>query len=521
MRYKVVIVDDKPVIVQALVQTIKWSSMDCSVEGQATDAITAKNLIEQIEPDILITDIKMPGMDGLELTEYAKKRLPDLQIIMITGYQEFEYARKALSLGVSDLVLKPIRNDVMEEKVQKVIAELKKIKTMNRTVSISRKALQEQLLYKFLKERDTENFQLAEKAIELGLYKRIYYIILVRVRSDKNSVEKSVWNQVIVWMECQTKKDNGDIFEWISGKNQVLIIFEKEKPSARERKVFLRQKLHVLNERVLEEFGISCCFVVSKISDNLRNLSESWKQVQEVMESVYFSGEQTIVFAESYSGSSAVKNGDFFREVDNFCQSVMDLEGREISEKTQKLIEDIFQETGGNEFRAKCLISEICITFLRRFCMEDQTNELLGKIHKLTGKKSCRDFMDVFLEEIGKKSQRGKMEFNPLIKDAMNYIQIHYKENISLTDLADKMAVNASYLSRLFKKETGKNFSEILTEYRVEKAKILLRHPGCRVVEVAEQVGYSDYTYFYQVFKKIENCSPSDYRKKVKNSNIM
>lgn len=121
MNYQVLIVDDKPLIRRSLKETIDWKKLNCVVAGEAQNGKEAVELVKKFHPELVISDIKMPGMDGLELTEFIKKESPDTQVIIITGYQEFEYARKALSLGVIDLVLKPLRNEDMENKIAKAI----------------------------------------------------------------------------------------------------------------------------------------------------------------------------------------------------------------------------------------------------------------------------------------------------------------------------------------------------------------------------------------------------------------
>jgi YesN/AraC family two-component response regulator len=110
---------------------------------------------------------------------------------------------------------------------------------------------------------------------------------------------------------------------------------------------------------------------------------------------------------------------------------------------------------------------------------------------------------------------------SPLVREALSYIKDNYRKDLSLTTLAKKLRVNPSYLSRLLKQETGRNFVDILSGIRIGAAKQLLDRPDSRVVEVCEAVGYADYTYFYQVFKRLEKMSPSEYKKKVKKTNIL
>lgn len=518
MKYKAVIADDNPFIRQALRETVKWEKLNCEICGAAEDGIEAKKLIKDICPDILITDIKMPGMDGLALTEYAKKYVPDIQVIMITGYQEFEYARKALTLGVFDLVLKPVKNELIEEKIKEALDSLEKKRNFWKEMNISLRARQEQFIHSLLKERAASEKVVKSRGKELGLDEKDYFLVLCRVRTGESSIEKKVQKKVMQCLERQGERKGWLVFEWISGKNQVLVVFEKEKRSARERKISLKQSLYTLNEKIREEEEVSCCFAVSRNSSELWCIPECYHDTLSVMEECYFTVERSVLFADSYISESGAEVGSLLRELNRFYQNVPQMEKRELKEQAEIMLERILQESFGDEFRIKCLLSEIGITFLRQWGEED-TTLLMEKVNALEGRGECEKFLYELFVEARDRRKREKEGSNPLVSASLAYIQKHYRENLSLTELAEKLSVNASYLSRLLKKETGKNFSEILTECRINRAKYLLEQPGSRVIEVCSEVGYSDYTYFYQVFKKLEHISPSDYRKKVKKSN--
>lgn len=518
MKHKVIIADDKPLIRKSLAQTIHWEALGCEVAGEAENGLEAVELIEKICPDLLISDIKMPGMDGLELTEYAKKIQPDIKVLMITGYQEFEYAQRALSLGVSDLVLKPIRNDMMEKKIKKVMEELEKNRAITNAALVSRRARQEQLLHGLIKERVPMDRDFEEKVRELELYGRDYFLILSRVRTGDDSIKNEVRNRVIQWIEDQKNTWSWLVFDWFLGKNQVIILLEEKKRSARERKIHVKQTLLALNERLRNEFGVACYFTVSRSGNDIRVLRECYQDALEIMENCYFTAEQSILFADSYTAEAAVKISSLLRNLECFYQNIGLMDKQELKKNSEEILNRILAESQGDEFRIKCFLSEIGITLLHR-CGKEDTNELMDEIAGLEGWEQCCEFLCRFFLKIQREMQEDKEETNPLIGAGLEYIKVHYRENFSLTDLAEKISVNPSYLSRLFKKETGKNFSEILTEYRINRAEYLLLQPGSRVVEVGEQVGYSDYTYFYQVFKRIKGISPSEYKKRVKKTN--
>lgn len=157
MNYKVIIADDNPLICKSLKETIDWKKYGCLPVGTAENGTEALRLVYQTNPDILVTDIKMPETDGLELVEKVKTKLPDMEIIMITGYQEFEYAKRAIGLGVLDLVLKPIENRKLEEVLERAVQKLAAARNLKESfISMKKRDLIKDLLLQGTEQKVTE-----------------------------------------------------------------------------------------------------------------------------------------------------------------------------------------------------------------------------------------------------------------------------------------------------------------------------------------------------------------------------
>lgn len=537
MKFKVVIIDDKPLIRKSLIQTINWEKLNCQVAGEAQDGLEAKEIIEFVRPDLIISDIKMPGLDGLSLTEYVKKILPDTKVIIITGYQEFEYAKKALQLGVYDLVLKPIDNRAMEAIIKKALGQIltrmekeeyqKKLLAQNdyykNEMNSSLEAVQGQFLLEVIKGRREVSKIGKKELVNLKLEQINFSIVIVRARtSDKESLNL-ILNELVLLMKKHNEACDEGFRDMMVGKDLVFVTFHKKGKSAREHRVQMKNSLYSINKSLEKKYGFLCCFAVSQITNDVGKIAECYNMTLEMLNERYFLAEENILFLQSHTMSLKPDSGYIIRELDRFYNELEYMDNQVLEAEVFNIITKIVEETKGNEFRIKCLLSEICLTLLRHYSKEldaqegqNNTNRIMEEINILVDVRESRIYLHRFILNIKENLNRRKHGNNPLAAGALEYIEKNYSQNISLTQVADSLSANSSYLSRLLKKETGKNFVDILANYRISMAKQLLNEPGSKVLEVCEQVGYSDYAYFYQVFKRVEGISPSEYKKKGK-----
>lgn len=525
MGYKVVVIDDKPLIRRALVETIPWEKYDCQVAGEADNGLAAKALIEKTGPELIISDIKMPGMDGLELTEYVKEILPKTKVIIITGYQEFDYAKRALTLGVCDLVLKPIQNATMEKTIAKVLALIKQEQRTEEELSRSEKSRQVYFLTELIKGRIAAEDISEELLAGKGLCNGNIMVVIARMRCGDEKKRQEEKDRIVSGMAVFEKNSDYKIMELLTGEDMTFVIFERTEKSARERRIIWKRYLEEMNEKIKGEFGDRCCFAVSRTINDVRNLAQCYRAISDMLERNYFTASANVLFMDSYTLTPDVDEQFILQKLDRFCERFKTMGADELEKELEELVDCVVKETEGDEFRIKCFLCEICITLLRqcnsREAEKEDAGRIMEEINALTDVRlSCR-YLFQFACRIREYERTEPSKENPLVSGALAYINEHYKENISLTQMAESLSANASYLSRLLKQETGKNFVDILSEYRVEKAKRLLSIPGSKAAEVCVQVGYKDYTYFYQVFKRLENISPSEYKKLVKKTNIL
>ncbi len=532
-QYKVLLADDTPLILEALTKSIPWEQYDCFIAGVAEDGLKAKELIEELRPDILITDIRMPGLDGLELAQYINQRLPESKVVIITGYQEFEYARRALQLNVKDLLLKPLNNDYVMRVIKETIGELKQQEkraeyeraillenaAYQTKVKKSIKAIQGNVLSELFSGRKRINDYEKAYLEELGLSGIHIQVVAVRVRSSREPMIADVQNKVIFSMYEYEKMHGVRVIEVMKGKDIVFFVLDPEKKSSRSHKVYMKKQILQMNHRLRNELLPEICACIGAVTNQLDKAMECSRQVSEVLEYNFFMTKEEVLELENFQLYKR-KGGSY--KMPDFDKLFLALEAHreeEIKWEVRGLVQDIADGTGGNLFQMKCLLSELCITVLRRYNNRDKDERiprLIDKIDSLVNLEEAGEYVEEFMNEIKTELEGDRQYQNPLVSDAIQYIRDNYVKDLSLTMVANYLSVNPSYLSRLLKQETGDNFTDILTGIRMRKAKQLLHEPGIRITDITEMVGYNNYEYFFQVFRKCEGISPSEYRKQAK-----
>ena len=535
MSYKVVIIDDKPIIRESLIKTINWSQYDCTVVAQGENGIEGKNIVNVYKPDIVITDIKMPGLDGLELSEYIAKALPDAKVIIITGYQEFEYAKRAISLGVVDLILKPIDNVNLENILSVAIGKIKQEQEQRR---YHQKLLSENNRYKdkvnhslsdsrsrfisdILQRRKNFDAYTQQEIQDLRLDKKKYVVMVMRARSSDENVIAQVLNRQRGLMRGYEVLYNFEISDTIINQDMVILILYHDHVSARESTIYIKEMLQSINSKMKKEIGAVCCVSLSQLTKKFQDINDSYKKAMDVLNSYYFLANEDILFSSKYNLSNINTNRYIVSDLDRFYRVLEEMNISNIDLEIKGIVNKIIESSKGNIFIIKCLLSEICITLIRHYFintfnesqLESSVNDIMTQVDALSDVKEAQVYLKTFIEEMKQKIHKDKPIHHPMVKKAIDYINENYNKEITLDLLAAHISVNPSYLSRLLKKEVGKNFTDIITGIRINKAKHLLNEHGSKIIEVGEMVGYSDYAYFYQVFKRIEGISPSQYRK--------
>lgn len=474
------------------------------VVGEAKNGKEGLEFIERFKPDLVITDIKMPEMDGLEMLLRVKELGISLQTIILTGYAEFEYARTAITLGVNNYLLKPIG---VEELTQMLFQISEKIRAENEKMG----TLEGFLMDIYIGNEDDSKESL-EKIKYYCKKKQIQqyslYIGYIGDAPPLYAVEFAESMEKI--MEKYKKKEC--IISYVGKLQEIICLFMEQIADG--------EIMERFNQRVMRPYCCKNHQAVWAKSDftNIMDLYKKMKTTQDLLPFGMLAGNNQVLTKELVDELEP-EEYIFPSEFPNaFKIAICNAD----SEKIKQLAKDYIQYMQNHHFmpeKVKHGYMKLYL-FLANLLQdidvrayEQLSNRYIMK--KLTEAKTCTELECAFLDSIPFLINfKGKKEDirNYTIKRAINYIREHYKEGITLEEMARKLEITPEYLSTLFYKEMNINYSTFLKEFRISHAKRLLKGTDMKVYEIAQEVGYSDPKYFIRVFRELQGQSPKEYR---------
>ncbi|THF82155.1 response regulator [Cohnella fermenti] len=542
MKLSVVVIDDKPLILQSIVRTVNWESLNCEVVGQALDGVEGKRAIAELRPDLLITDIKIPGINGLELAECMHRELPLSKTILITGYQDFEFAKQAVRIGVRDIVVKPIRNDELERVIRLAADEIarersERLREAQREEAYSQleerhrsslPPLRSRLVSELIGGAGPAGSELARTAAELGLSWSRCAVVIVRSKRASGSVAAADSHAIApgrrgevaeLARQAVTRRDFGLVEASLPDELALVCLLPKPL-TPREARMKLQGFCHDLIELARERGGWSCCLAVSSTYRGLEQLREAFAEASALMEESFFRTEEPVLLPAPADPAGEGSRFAIIRDLEEFNRMLEQSTAAEMAGHLERFLERVKVYSEGNIRVAKGLLSDMCLAAARyyyrttgdEFGFDRSIDEILEDVYRLTDMKEASDYLSSFIAEVKGKLEGGDKEYSLVVKKAIDYINVNFAEPIALTTLAEQFGLSPGYLSRLIRAETGINFVDLVVKARIEAAKRLLREPRHKVNEVGEMVGYKEYAYFYQVFKKVEGISPKEYK---------
>lgn len=535
--FKVMIIDDETIIRTGIKNIINWKQFDCKICAEASDGEEGAALIKQHSPDIIITDIRMPGIDGLKMINEIKDLVPNCRIIVLTGYRDFDYVQEAIKLGVFDFVLKPTKIEELTAVIDRAVNELKSLKSKEEEFSKLKKlfeqnipVLKEKFLYDLIYEIYPSSEDVLSRADLLGIDLFPFLLLVVEIDVDENAKISQYDRNLYQFGIINTFMDVfSDSFKVTNiPLNDVAVAFILEIKGSVDYLTLINNKCDYLQELLTNCFGITVTIAVSSEGREIMQLSEKYRECMEALERKFYIGNNTVIYHEDIKG--------FFKYVDysplEKNQKLL-LEGIKTGNEgivSQKL-EDIFEYINNND--------HIDMNYLRNYYWNIITyiNNIRLSVAQASNDRSVEGINIISVHNIISESQ-SVQELNELVREvcrsitakinnynnksiklvlrkAINYIQKHYKEQITLNIVAEHVYVSTSYLSRMFKKELGINFIDYLNGLRIEKAKELLMDPKYKTYEVAEKVGINDAHYFSRLFKKYVGISPTEFKDSV------
>ena len=541
---KIFLAEDEVVVRETIKRMIPWEELGFELVGEAADGEMALPLLIRQQPDLLITDIKMPFMDGLTLARLAKKEIPGLKVVILSGYDDFNYAKQAIGIGVEDYLLKPITKNALIERLSEIRSRYEHEKTQKEYYEKFQREMQ---AYEKNSSRDFFEALVGGSMDMMEVYKRAEKLGL--------DIVAEAYNVLIFTMNCDEdfSGQRDEYSSWEAESLELLENFFAGHSSAMlfRSNIFSYGVLLKGQREAIEENTRACVDEIRKILsrqdgrrewflavgqsvERLSQIQKSYHTASRAFSQRYLYDENILYYDEMETmehpgGQAETEDNAYLQKVDVNALNPAILQkflSNGLQEETENFVKDYFYAIGQEPMESLVFRNYVIlnvrfsvISFIKGLgCDTNEmesadTEEVLAESGKnmesaiAYAKKMISQAIEIRDQTSGNKNRS-------ILKTAVDFIDSHYMdEEISLNTVANVANVSSNHFSALFSQNMGQTFIEYLTTLRMNKAKELLRCTGMRSSEIAGEIGYKDAHYFSYLFKKTQGMTPSDYRK--------
>ena len=541
---KIFLAEDEVVVRETIKRMIPWEELGFELVGEAADGEMALPLLIRQQPDLLITDIKMPFMDGLTLARLAKKEIPGLKVVILSGYDDFNYAKQAIGIGVEDYLLKPITKNALIERLSEIRSRYEHEKTQKEYYEKFQREMQ---AYEKNSSRDFFEALVGGSMDMMEVYKRAEKLGL--------DIVAEAYNVLIFTMNCDEdfSGQRDEYSSWEAESLELLENFFAGHSSAMlfRSNIFSYGVLLKGQRETIEENTRACVDEIRKILsrqdgrrewflavgqsvDRLSQIQKSYHTASRAFSQRYLYDENILYYDEMETmehpgGQAETEDNAYLQKVDVNALNPAILQkflSNGLQEETENFVKDYFYAIGQEPMESLVFRNYVIlnvrfsvISFIKGLgCDTNEmesadTEEVLAESGKnmesaiAYAKKMISQAIEIRDQNSGNKNRS-------ILKTVVDFIDSHYMdEEISLNTVANVANVSSNHFSTLFSQNMGQTFIEYLTSLRMNKAKELLRCTGMRSSEIAGEIGYKDAHYFSYLFKKTQGMTPSDYRK--------
>ena len=532
--YKILLVDDEILVRDAIRENIDWKGMDCELVGDCENGQQAAEFVQNHEVDIVLTDICMPYMDGMELSHFLHDNYPDIIIVIFSGFGEFEYAKRAIQYNVSEYMLKPITAmeltkviERMKEKADARQKEKNKIQILMRdsqgykkNANMIRSKTIEALVNctrdvkESLEELDKMGIHMEASSYRVAVFDMDLYSDLYQIDTEKRQ-ESALMAFVLynVSDEIVNEKKAGVAYQ--EGSNRVCVVFMGNK--TKEGSALIRETCQEIKDKVKEVIGIEVSMGIGSWVRSPGELIFSHRMAEKAIQRRYLLGGNLLIDMEEDETDQAISIQDYLEQLKNAIKT-----GKK--EEMDRILDKIEAEIRGAlvDKSYACVYLQQVIRVIGnsvQSMVSDGADIIMEreKLLKAVTEQKCfqaatdlvRAYAQKMFEELTNYNSSAGQRQASL---AMDYIRNNYMDTeLSLNSICSYLNISTSYFSTIFKDITGETFVEALTRTRMEKAKELLENTTLKNYEIAEKVGFSDPHYFGISFKKMTGVTPTEY----------
>lgn len=496
---KVMIVEDVDIIRDDIKRLLEWQEHGYQVVTEARNGEAGLAMFREHMPDIVITDIRMPVMTGLEMIQEIQKISTDTQFILLTDYGEFEYAKKALDLDVHSYMLKyELDGDILLRELEKERVIIEKQQNMNRMTKSEN--LKDYLIHGKTEEDDSQSF--------FGWHGRSILLVVEAKGFDRKTSEQ---------YSCLRKRLNRETqdyeFEYIEMAPHEHVIFLKVAESMSQQKEinFIRIFVNHLQALFKDMHGVETAVAVGSHIYGSADITGEYRKTKRLLQQRVFYSKSCILDSPSPEPTAGQKEeiGLMLRSIKS---NIQNLKMDELHCQITPLFTGLLRELKSTELLENC-VREITYAIASRSVQgkTDNLSEILDEIMDCARNYNVYVLTELFEKAIEMLDTDISSRYSKRVNMIIKYVAEHYHEEVSLYDLSKELDLSVIYISQLFKKEMGVTFSAYLTKVRVEKAVQLLETGRYKVYEVSKMVGYQTVQYFSNIFKKETGKKPGDF----------
>ncbi|MCG7381601.1 response regulator [Paenibacillus sp. ACRRY] len=521
---KLILVDDEKGILEGLKKMIDRYIPECEVVGTAYNGREGFELIQKWQPDIVITDIRMPQVGGLEMIQMLKEVDIQSKFILLSGYADFEYARKGMQLGVNFYINKPVEEQELRDCVCQVMdtirIERSKVQEMDALKLASYQRIQEDGLRDIL-DMGNDHTEIAEELQRIGCMPKQgtqFTCILIEIRSKADRLKELGFDPVFRQIDLVFRQYSNVYRFRYSGAQIAVIVMHDEALESRDM-VNTTQRLH---EVLFRQLNVSSVIGIGSVQNRPGGVSQSFEEARNALSYQVIKGAEPIIsFTQimNLTGKSELVTEEMIADLE---AAIDNMDERESVDMIHRIFRKIEADSGFSpaDLQLQCL--NILLLSIRKVSFQQlQQNRLLSRqllslegISRFKTLASLEQWMvEVIGGIIGFLLEQRTPKKKDMISEIKEYVTDHYDEPISLAELAARFYMNPYYLSQYFKQKTGETYLNFLTHIRISKAKELLEQTDMKVYEICHKVGYSDAQHFARMFEKWTGFKPREYRK--------
>lgn len=529
--YKLFLVDDEIDLIEGIRSSIDWTFYDIEICGEADNGITALEKILLLNPDIIIMDIRMPKMNGLELLQNITSHKLKSKCIILSGYDDFSYAKKAIELNASNYLLKPCRPKDILESVLDIIKVIEKenikedlLKKYQIEFNENLPTIKENFLKTILKNPIGDSYDILNKFESFNINLRNSNLVVNIITLDYSTVLHELYSNVDIYnIKISIKNfiklcmNELNFYEVLEDEDDIILVISLDKKE--DSNSYLLEVLNNIKNSIKLSLGFSVTIAVGSLVDSLTNINESYSSANIAIGSKFFLGDDRLITPDDINIIDYKPNSYPVNEELEIINSLRILDESSLKESIERFYTYLFSNGTPSKSHMKSATLSL-LGSVYKFCIESDIDinsssnrdlSAFDKILQCSTLSEIKDQIRLILNSIFYKINDIE-KHNSLVKIAVNYITQNYNKDISLESISKQIYITPGYLSQLFKQEIGINFLEFVNKYRIEKSKEFLKDKTLKNYEIATLVGYSNEKHFSKTFKKYTGLTPTKYK---------